>query len=227
MLSILGNNQLLSKSFTPNGLDLVYDDVMAFLILVRHGQTDYNLQKLFSGKTDIPLNQTGINEAINAAKKLSDIVPDIGYTSELDRAKKTLGHILDENGHSIEVIASPALNERDYGDFEGKSKEDVLKTHGEEMLKKVRRSWDHKIPGGETLKDVYRRIAPFYDEVILPNLVSGKNVIVSSHNNTLRALIKHIEHINDSDIESLELGNAELRIYEISSDGKILNKIIR
>jgi 2,3-bisphosphoglycerate-dependent phosphoglycerate mutase len=201
---------------------------VAYLILVRHGQTEWNALGLFSGQTDVPLNDTGAAEARQAANLLKDIELHKGYTSTLSRAKITLKHILSGlNLDNIEVVAHSALNERSYGVFEGKSKQEAIADYGEEEVKKLRRAWDHPVPEGETLREVSDRLISYYESTILSDIKQHKNVIVSTHNNTLRAFIKHLESLSAKDVETLELKNAEVRIYEINDQGKVVRKETR
>jgi 2,3-bisphosphoglycerate-dependent phosphoglycerate mutase len=201
---------------------------MAYLALVRHGQSEWNALGLWTGLRDIELNEIGINEARQAAESLRGIKFDVAYTSALVRAQQTLAEILstlDQQG--IPTIANAAINERDYGDLTAKNKWDVQKEYGDEQFMKWRRSWDYPVPNGETLKDVHDRVAPYYDAHILPELQAGKNVIVAAHGNSLRALVKHLENIPEDEIPSLEIGTGEVYLYTVDQNGKITNKEIR
>jgi 2,3-bisphosphoglycerate-dependent phosphoglycerate mutase len=201
---------------------------MAYLALVRHGQSEWNALGLWTGLRDIELNDIGIEEARQAAESLRGITFDVAYTSALVRAQQTLDKILDTLGQKgIPTTANAAVNERDYGDLTAKNKWDVQKEYGDEQFLKWRRSWDYPVPNGETLKDVHDRVAPYYDSVILPQLKAGKNVIVAAHGNSLRALVKHLENIPENEIPSLEIGTGEVYLYTVDSDGKITNKEIR
>jgi 2,3-bisphosphoglycerate-dependent phosphoglycerate mutase len=201
---------------------------MAYLALVRHGQSEWNALGLWTGLRDIELNDIGINEARQAAESLRGIKFDVAYTSALVRAHQTLAEILstlDQQG--IPTIANAAINERDYGDLTAKNKWDVQKEYGDEQFLKWRRSWDYPVPNGETLKDVHDRAAPYYDAHILPELQAGKNVIVAAHGNSLRALVKHLENIPETKIPSLEIGTGEVYLYTVDENGKITDKEIR
>lgn len=201
---------------------------MAYLVLVRHGQSKWNALGLWTGLRDIELSKEGRKEAQRAAKMLKDIPFHATYTSRLKRAKDTLEEIkkILKISH-IPSTAHEALNERDYGQLTGKNKWEIKKMHGEEKFKKLRRSWDHPIPGGESLKDVHSRVVPYYQEKILSDLKKGRNVIVSAHGNSLRALVKHLDNIPDHKIAELEIGTGDVNVYEIDSKGKILRKEIR
>lgn len=200
---------------------------MSYLILIRHGESEYNKKGWWTGFADPPLSKKGREEAENAAMKIKNIPVDFAFTSGLLRAQQTLSIILEKLSLDVPVEKSKALNEKDYGDFTGKNKWDVKKELGEKAFLQIRRSWDYQIPGGESLKDVFDRVVPYYKENILPKLKQGKNILVSAHGNSLRALIKYLENISDTDIPSLELATGEIYIYDIDNNGKILKKEIR
>jgi 2,3-bisphosphoglycerate-dependent phosphoglycerate mutase len=201
---------------------------MAYLVLVRHGQSEWNAQGLWTGWRDVPLSSEGFAEARRAGEALRDIPLDLGYTSALTRAQQTLDEIKRTLGREdLPVIADPALNERDYGDLTGKNKWKILEEYGEEQFLKWRRSWDYPVPGGETLKDVYARVVPYYEHKILPQLREGRNVIIAAHGNSLRALVKYLENISDADIPKLEIGTGEVYIYQVDPQGRIVGKEIR
>ena len=201
---------------------------MAYLVLVRHGESEWNTLGLWTGWRDVALTEKGHAEARQAAEALDGIKLDVAYTSKLKRARQTLDDITATLGIAdLPVVEDAALNERDYGDLTAKNKWDVQKEYGNEQFLKWRRSWDYPVPGGETLKDVYTRVAPYYDQHILPDLKAGKNVIVAAHGNSLRALVKHLENIADDEIPSLEIGTGEVYVYEVDPSGKITAKTIR
>jgi 2,3-bisphosphoglycerate-dependent phosphoglycerate mutase len=183
---------------------------------------------LWTGWRDIPLTDKGRQEAKKAAEAIRDIHFDLFFTSPLSRAVETLEIIEKELGYSgAQNIIDKALNERDYGDFTGKNKWEIEKEVGRERFLAIRRGWDVPIPGGETLKDVYNRVVPYFLSNILPHLKEGKNVLVSAHGNSLRALVKFLENISDEDIQHLEIKTGEVYIYKIDKNGNILNKEIR
>jgi len=203
-------------------------DEMAFLALIRHGQSEWNAAGLWTGLTDISLNEEGREEARRAAEAIRAIRFDFAFTSVLKRAHETLDEILRVTGQeNLPIIRHPALNERDYGELTGKNKWKIRDEYGEEQFLKWRRSWDYPIPGGETLRDVYQRVVPYYQERILPELQAGRNVLVVAHGNSLRALVKDLEGISDEDIPEVELGTAEVYLYDIDPAGKVLSKEIR
>ena len=200
---------------------------MANLILVRHGESEWNAKDLWTGWTDIGLSEKGKKEARISGEKLKGFSIDIAFTSVLIRSKQTLDEMKSVLGIDIPTFEDKALNEKDYGDFTGKNKFDIKKQYGDEAFLKIRRSWDYQIPNGESLKQVYARVVPYFQNTILPYLRSGKNVLVSAHSNSLRALVKYLENISDKDIEKLEIATGEIYIYSMSSQGAVLSKEIR
>lgn len=199
---------------------------MAYLVLVRHGESKWNKAGLWTGWTDIELDEEGVKVAKEDGEKLKEIDFQVAFTSKLKRAKETLDEIKEVLGE-ITTLEDEALNERNYGDFTGKNKWEIEKEYGEEQFEKWRRGWDDPVPNGETLKDVYERVVPYYQEKILPELENGKNVLVVAHGNSLRALVKFLENIPDSEIPDLELQTGEIYIYQIDPEGKIISKEIK
>ncbi len=196
---------------------------MAHLVLVRHGKSKWNALGLWTGLTDIPLAEEGITEARKTGGLLKDISFHEAHVSALTRAHQTFAEIAkamkrEDLSHQI----SPALNERHYGDYTGKNKWEVKKEIGDEAFERLRRGWDEPVPGGETLKDVHARVAPYYDSTIKPALLSGKNVLVVAHGNSLRALAKHLENLDESTVCKLEIETGQARCYEIGHDGAVL-----
>lgn len=201
---------------------------MAYLVFVRHGQSEWNALGLWTGQRDVSLTEQGRAEARKAADGLRDITLHKAYTSKLSRAQETLHEIKAALQHTeLETHEHEALNERDYGDYTAKNKWQIKDEIGEEEFTKLRRTWDHPVPNGETLKDVHARALPFYEEHILTDLRSGKNVIVSAHGNTLRALMKHLEDVADDQVHELEIGTGEVLVYEIDENGRVLSKELR
>ena len=201
---------------------------MTYLALLRHGQSEYNALGLWTGLTDISLNAEGIAEARVAAEELKDIHFDVVFTSALKRAQETADEILQANGQtSVRIVRDPALNERDYGDLTAKNKWQVRDEFGEEKFMLWRRSWDYPVPGGETLKDVFARVVPYYQSHILAELKQGHNAMVVAHGNSLRALVKYLENVSDADIPGLEIATGEIYLYDVDASGKILSKEIR
>lgn len=201
---------------------------MAKLFLVRHGKSEWNKLGLWTGWTDVNLVDEGKEEARKAGEFLKDESIDIVYTSELKRTHQTFDELKHAAGKGhLTHTSHGALNERHYGIHTGKNKWQVKEEIGEEMFQAIRRGWDTKIPEGETLKDVHARVMPYYEEKIKADLISGKNVLVVAHGNTLRALIKHLDGLNDLEVEDVEVGTGEVHSYTIDEIGKVLQKEVK
>lgn len=201
---------------------------MAYLILVRHGKSEYNVKGLWTGWQDPELVEEGKEEARVMATHIKDITPHIAHTSKLKRAQQTLEIIKQELGLiDLPTHEHEALNERHYGIFTGKNKWQVKDEVGDEEFRKIRRSWDYQVPEGESLKDVHGRIVPYYQDKILTDLINGRNVLVAAHGNSLRGLVKHLEDIPEAEMADLEVGIGEVRVYEIDELGKVKSKQIR
>jgi len=197
------------------------------LLLVRHGQSDWNLKNLFTGWRDVGLTEKGIAEARAAGKKLKaqGLHFDVAFTSALVRAQRTLDLVLEEMGQTnITVIKDQALNERDYGDLSGLNKDDARKKWGEEQVHVWRRSYDVAPPGGESLKDTAARVLPYYIQDILPRVLRGENVIVAAHGNSLRALVMVLEHLSPNDIVGREIATGVPLIYRLNADSTVAEK---
>ena len=193
------------------------------LVLVRHGQSEWNEKNLFTGWRDPELTQKGAQEARNAGRELlgQEYVFDVMYTSALRRAQETGRIILEEMGLTdIVTVRDQRLNERDYGDLSGLNKDDARERWGEDQVYVWRRSYDTPPPGGESLKDTANRVLPYFEEVILPNLVAGKNILVAAHGNSLRALIMKIESISPLEIVKLEIETGKPICFSCE-DGKV------
>lgn len=198
------------------------------LILVRHGQSDWNLKNLFTGWRNPDLTEQGIGEARNTGKKLkaAGYIPDVYFTSALRRAQHTIDLILEELGITEVMIArSKLLNERDYGDLSGLNKDDARARWGEEQVRIWRRSYDVPPPGGESLKDTAARTLPYYSAEIVPLLKAGKTVLVAAHGNSLRSIVMAIENLTPEQILKREIGTGEPVIYKIGADGKLVEKV--
>ena len=201
---------------------------MAYLVLVRHGTSEWNKLGKWTGLSDVDLAPEGIEDARRAGELIRDIEIHEAHVSLLKRARQTFDEIRAKLGkHNLEPRAEAALNERDYGVHTGKNKWEVKESVGEKEFHNIRRGWDAVIIGGENLKDVYARVVPYYEEHILPQLLSGHNVLVVAHGNSLRALVKHLEHIADDKIAELEIGFGEVYCYDIDTHGKIIEKTVR
>ena len=193
------------------------------LVLVRHGQSEWNEKNLFTGWKDPELTQKGAQEARSAGRELlgQEYVFDVMYTSALRRAQETGRIILEEMGLTdIVTVRDQRLNERDYGDLSGLNKDDARERWGEDQVHVWRRSYDTPPPGGESLKDTANRVLPYFEEVILPNLVAGKNILVAAHGNSLRALIMKIESISPLEIVKLEIETGKPICFSCE-DGKV------
>lgn len=198
---------------------------MSILVLIRHGQSQWNLENRFTGWIDIPLSLKGEEEAKKAGEKLKGYKFDKAYTSVLQRAIKTYEIAKDTAGlDSLPVEQDKALNERMYGDLQGLNKDDCRKKFGEEQVHIWRRSYDIPPPNGESLKDTAERVLPYYHEKIEPDLKAGKNILVVAHGNSLRALIMYIENISKEEILKLEIPTGEPIVYELDKDAKMVNK---
>ncbi len=199
------------------------------LVLVRHGQSDWNLKNLFTGWRDPDLTPKGIEEARTAGRRLKalGLSFDIAFTSALTRAQHTLSLILDEVGQAgLETIRDQALNERDYGDLSGLNKDDARARWGEEQVHVWRRSYDVPPPGGESLKDTGARVWPYYIHDILPRVMRGERVVVAAHGNSLRALIMAMEGLSGDEIVKRELDTGVPIVYRLAADTTIAEKSV-
>ena len=197
------------------------------LVLVRHGQSDWNLKNLFTGWRDVGLTEKGVAEARAAGKKLKaqGLHFDVAFTSVLSRAQRTLDLVLEEMGETnITVFKDQALNERDYGDLSGLNKDDARKKWGEEQVHVWRRSYDVAPPGGESLKDTAARVLPYYIQEILPRVLRGDNVIVVAHGNSLRALVMVLERLSPKEIVGREIATGVPLIYRLNADSTVAQK---
>ena len=196
------------------------------LILIRHGQSEWNALNQFTGWKDPDLTAKGIEEAHNAGKIIKNLKInfDLVFTSALVRAQNTAEIILEEINQSLSTIKNQALNERNYGDLAGLNKDGARKRWGDEQVHIWRRSYDIPPPGGESLKDTGERVLPFFMKEILPHVCEGKNVLVAAHGNSLRSLIKFLDNISDEDIVKLEIPTGAPIHYVINEDGSVKSK---
>jgi 2,3-bisphosphoglycerate-dependent phosphoglycerate mutase len=198
------------------------------LILVRHGQSEWNLKNLFTGWKNPNLTEQGIEEAKKAGRQLkaTGYAPTVFYTSALRRAQHTLDLILDELGIvNVVITRNQALNERDYGDLSGLNKDDARQKWGEEQVLLWRRSYDVPPPGGESLKDTAARTLPYYNKFIKPQVEDGATVLVSAHGNSLRSMVMAIEELTPDEILKRELATGEPVIYRIGKSGRLKEKV--
>lgn len=187
---------------------------MSKLVVVRHGQSQWNLENRFTGWIDIDLSPAGEKEAISSGEKLKNYKFDKAFTSDLKRAQRTLEIILKETGQSdIPVEKDKALNERMYGDLQGMNKDECRAKFGEDQVKIWRRSYDIPPPNGESLKDTADRVLPYYFSKIEPELRKGKNILISAHGNSLRALIMHLEKLSKEEILQTEIPTGKPKEY--------------
>jgi 2,3-bisphosphoglycerate-dependent phosphoglycerate mutase len=201
---------------------------MAYLVLIRHGTSEYNKKGLWTGLTDVELAPEGIEDAQRAGEVIKDIPVHKVHVSLLKRAWQTFEEIKRViGGKHLTPERHAALNERDYGVHTGKNKWQVKEAVGEEQFHQIRRGWDVTIEGGENLKDVHARVVPYYSERILPQLMEGHNVLVVAHGNSLRALVKHLENISNEKIPGLEIGFGEVYTYQCDNKGNIIDKKVR
>ncbi len=197
---------------------------MAKLILIRHGESEWNKLGIWTGITDVGLSEKGFEEARNVGEVLKDVPISVAYIADMKRAKETYAEIAKVLKLEVPTVVHSALNERDYGIYTGKKKWEIKDEIGEEAFMSLRRSWDGPVPGGETLKDVYNRTVPYYEKEILPRLQKGEHVLISAHGNSLRSLIKYLERVSDSDIAHVEIGIGQAYLYEINPDGTAADK---
>lgn len=224
------------------------------LVLVRHGESEWNKAHRFSGWTDVELTHKGVQDARNMGERLRNqgFYFNRGYTSVLRRASVTLEIILEEVSESYtEIVKDWRLNERHYGTLQGKSKVDIIDELGWQKVHAYRRSYDtlpplldvdderhpqhdplyenlpfSVLPRGESLENTYHRVIPYFTSSILPSLAQHKNIIVSAHGNTLRVLLKYLDNLSNTEIEGIEFGIGDIIIYTFDEDMKILNKEI-
>lgn len=196
------------------------------LVLVRHGQSEWNKRNLFTGWRDPDLTEQGVAEAKKAGQllKAQGIHFDVAYTSMLLRAQKTLALIMENIGqveNGLPVIRDKALNERDYGELSGLNKDEARQRYGDEQILIWRRSYDVPPPGGESLKDTAARVLPFYKTRIWPDVKAGKNVIVAAHGNSIRALIMYLEMLTAQQILEREVATGVPMVYRLTTHGHV------
>jgi 2,3-bisphosphoglycerate-dependent phosphoglycerate mutase len=198
------------------------------LVLVRHGESEWNLKNLFTGWRDVDLTPNGIAEARAAGRKLKaqGVSFTIAFTSALIRAQRSLDLMLEELGQSgSPVFQDKALNERDYGDLSGLNKDEARAKWGAEQVHLWRRSYDVAPPGGESLKDTAARVLPYYIQEILPAALRGNRILVSAHGNSLRALVMVLERLSTTDILKREIGTGVPLIYRLNPDSTVAEKV--
>jgi len=201
---------------------------MGNLVIVRHGESNWNAQGKWTGTRNVHLSPKGQHEAEMMGQTLHDMSFDQAFYTEQIRTTETLRMILwNSPTPDIPLTLAPELDERDYGIYTGKNKWQVKEAIGEEAFQKLRRSWDYPFPEGETLKDVYERAVPYYKKNILPLLNAGKSILVVAHGNSIRSLVKYIENISTDDIGDLEMIFGTALIYKVDADGHMVTKAVR
>jgi 2,3-bisphosphoglycerate-dependent phosphoglycerate mutase len=196
---------------------------MATLILLRHGQSTWNLENRFTGSVDVDLSPLGITEAKRSGILLKNYKIDFAFTSVLKRAIQTLEIVLKDSATQIPVFKSDALNERNYGDLQGLNKTETQEKFGVLQVLKWRRSFNVSPPNGESLKDTCDRVIPYYNAEIAPKLIENNTVLIIAHGNSLRALIMHLENISETSICDFEISTCELRVYLFDENLKIIS----
>ena len=201
------------------------EPITGTLVLIRHAESEWNALGKWTGVTDVHLSEKGYNQAKTFGETIKDIRFDEAFCSEQTRAFETLQGILtSSNQQEVPITRNSAINERDYGDYTGMNKFEVRDEIGEEAFNAIRRGWDTPIPNGETLKDVYNRSVPYFEEVIVPKLKQGENILVVAHGNSLRSLIKHIEGVSDEAVAGLEMDFGKFVIYTFNDHGEMIER---
>lgn len=191
-------------------------------MLVRHGQSLWNLENRFTGWIDVPLTAQGEEEARQAGRALRGMPFDVAYSSALKRAARSLELLLEEAGISPPVISDQALNERDYGELSGLNKDEMRRKYGEEQVHVWRRSYDVAPPGGESLKDTRARTVPFFERAVMGDVRQGKDVLIVAHGNSNRAIAMALEGLSPEEVLALELATGVPRVYDLDPEGKVL-----
>ena len=195
---------------------------MARLVLLRHGESQWNLENRFTGWVDVPLSSRGIQEAKNAGEKLRPYRFDRAFTSVLQRANETLRLALEVIGQTaIPTERDKALNERMYGELQGLNKAETAKKYGDDQVKIWRRSYDVRPPGGESLKDTAERVLPYYEKAIKPHVRSGETILVAAHGNSLRALVMELEQLTKEQVLELNIPTGAPLLYELDPNGRV------
>lgn len=195
------------------------------LVVVRHGESEWNALGKWTGTTDVHLTAKGYREAALLGEAIKDIKIDKAFCSRQIRSLETLEGMLDASGqYQVPYERNRGLDERDYGDYTGKNKWEVQKDIGEKEFENIRRGWDCPVPNGETLRAVYERSIPFYKQAVLPLIQKCQNVLLVAHGNSIRSLMKYIEDISDEGITKTEMIFGKILIYEVDSDGKQTKK---
>ncbi|MBH0188448.1 MAG: 2,3-bisphosphoglycerate-dependent phosphoglycerate mutase [Nitrospira sp.] len=197
---------------------------MARLVLLRHGESQWNLENRFTGWVDVPLSPRGVEEAMNAGDKLKGFTFDRAFTSVLSRANETLRFVLEAIGQTaIPIEKDKALNERMYGELQGLNKAETATKYGDAQVKIWRRSYDVRPPGGESLKDTAERVLPYYDTKIKPCVLKGETILIAAHGNSLRALVMQLEQLSKEQVLELNIPTGAPLLYELDHSGTVLS----
>ena len=197
---------------------------MARLVLLRHGESQWNLENRFTGWVDVPLSAKGIEEAKQAGEKLRGFTFDRAFSSVLMRANETLRIVLEVLGQTdIPIEKDKALNERMYGDLQGLNKAETAKKYGDAQVKIWRRSYDVRPPGGESLKDTAERALPYYEKMVKPHLLKGETIIIAAHGNSLRALVMELDQLTKEEVLELNIPTGVPLLYELDDSGRVLS----
>lgn len=197
---------------------------MARLVLLRHGESQWNLENRFTGWVDVPLSPKGIEEAKSAGEKLREVTFNRAFTSVLMRANETLRIVLETIGQTqIPIEKDKALNERMYGELQGLNKAETAQKYGDAQVKIWRRSYDVRPPGGESLKDTAERTLPYYEKMIKPHLLKGETIIIAAHGNSLRALVMELDQLSKEAVLELNIPTGVPLLYEFDASGKVLS----
>ena len=198
---------------------------MGRLVLIRHGESQWNLENRFTGWVDVPLSPKGEQEAKEAGRKLAGMRFDRAFSSVLTRAIETLRIVLEITGQAgIPIERDQALNERKYGELQGLNKAETAKKYGEEQVKIWRRSYDVRPPGGESLKDTAARVLPYYEQKIRPRVLAGETILVAAHGNSLRALVMELDGLSQAEVLELNIPTGIPLLYELDGTGKVLER---
>lgn len=199
---------------------------MPKLVLIRHGQSLWNLENRFTGWVDVPLTAQGEQEATKAGEALKGMQFDVAYTSALFRAQRTLDLVLAAMGAKVPIIRDQALNERHYGDLQGLNKAETAKRYGDDQVKIWRRSYATPPPNGEALKNTAERTLPFFERCILGDIKQGKNVLVVAHGNSNRSIVMQLDELSEAEVLELNLDTGVPLVYELDNDGKVISKAV-
>lgn len=197
---------------------------MPKLVLIRHGQSLWNLENRFTGWVDVPLTAQGEQEATKAGESLRGMQFDVAYTSALSRAQRTLDLVLQAMDVKVPIIRDQALNERHYGDLQGLNKAETAKRYGDDQVKIWRRSYATPPPNGEALKNTAERTLPFFERCILGDLKQGKNVLVVAHGNSNRSIVMKLDNLSEAEVLELNLDTGVPLVYELDNDGNVISK---